>query len=142
MERSPELERLTREMVDAMQASDLQGMERTLSRAEGAVMIGSDPGEYTRDTSEMLRIMRESTPDQGYHITVTVDEVRGYQEGEVGWIDGRGRFERDGQSVEVRMTGVAHRENGEWRFVQTHASIGVPNEHMFEPMLQAKAAAT
>jgi hypothetical protein len=142
MERSPELERLTREMVDAMQASDLQGMERTLSRAEGAVMIGSDPGEYTRDTSEMLRIMRESTPDQGYHITVTVDEVRGYQEGEVGWIDGRGRFERDGQSVEVRMTGVAHRENGEWRFVQTHASIGVPNEHMFESMLQAKAAAT
>jgi len=142
MERSPELEKMTREMVDAMQASDLPRMERTLSRAEGSVLIGSEASEYTRDIDQMLRIMRESTPDQGYHITVTVDEVRGYQEGDVGWIDGTGRFERDGQSVQVRMTGVAHREDGEWRFVQSHASIGVPNEHMFEPMFQGKAAAT
>src|SRR5947199_10863750 len=43
--------------------------------------------EYTRDIDEMLRIMRDSTPDQGYRITVTLDDLRGYQEGDVGWID-------------------------------------------------------
>jgi hypothetical protein len=142
MQRSPELEKAVREMIDAMQASDVPAMERILSRAEGSVLIGSEAAEYTRDIDEMMRIMRDSTPDQGYHITVTLDDVRGYQEGDVGWVDGTGRFEREGQSVEVRMTGVAHREDGQWRFVQTHASIGVPNEHMFEPMLEHQAAAT
>lgn len=142
MQRSPELEKRAHEMIDAMQASDLATVERTLSRADGSVLIGSDPGEYTRDIDEMLRIMRDSAPDQGYRITVTVDDLRGYQEGDVGWIDGTGHFERDGQSVDVRMTGVAHREDGEWRFVQTHASIGVPDEHSFDPILQRTATAT
>jgi ketosteroid isomerase-like protein len=142
MQRSPELEKRAREMIDAMQASDFPTMERALSRTDGSVLIGSDPGEYTRDIDEMLQIMRDSTPDQGYHITVTLDDLRGYQEGDVGWIDGIGRFERDGRTVAVRMTGVAHREDGEWRFVQTHASIGVPDEHMFEPLFQRTATAT
>jgi SnoaL-like domain len=142
MQRSPELEKRAREMIDAMQASDFPAMERALSRTDGSVLIGSDPGEYTRDIDEMLQIMRDSTPDQGYHITVTLDDLRGYQEGDVGWIDGIGRFERDGRTVAVRMTGVAHREDGEWRFVQTHASIGVPDEHMFEPLFQRTATAT
>jgi ketosteroid isomerase-like protein len=142
MQRSPELEQRAREMIDAMQASDLPAMERALSRTDGSVLIGSDPSEYTRDIDEMLRIMRDSTPDEGYRITVTLDDLRGYEEGNVGWIDGTGHFERDGRSVEVRMTGVAHREDGGWRFVQTHASIGVPDEHMLEPMFQRGATTT
>jgi hypothetical protein len=49
MERSsPELEKVVREMVDAMQASDIPA--------------------------------RDSTPDQGDHITVTLDDVHGYEE--------------------------------------------------------------
>lgn len=142
MQRSPELEKRTRDMIDAMQASDHPTMERAISRTDGSVTIGSDASEYTREIDKMLQMMRDSTPEQGYHVKVTLDEVHGYQEGDVGWFDGTGRFERDGQTVEVRMTGVAHREDGEWRFVQTHASIGVPDEHMFEPMFQAKATAT
>jgi SnoaL-like protein len=142
MQRSPELEKRAREMIDAMQASDFPTMERALSRADGSVLIGTDPKEYTRDMDEMLRIMRDSSPDQGYHITVTLDDLRGFQEGDVGWMDSTGHFERDGRSVEVRITGVAHREDGEWRFVQSHASIAVPDEHMFEPMFQRTATAS
>ena len=33
----------------------------------------------------------------------------------------------DGGQVHPRWSSVFHREEGEWRFVQTHASIGVPN---------------
>jgi hypothetical protein len=36
----------------------------------------------------------------------------------------------------VRLTGVVHQEDGEWKAVQNHASIGVPNEHMLDPMFQ------
>jgi hypothetical protein len=132
---------MVRQMIDAMRDGDVSAMERTLSRTEGSVLIGTDAAEHTRDIDEMMRIMRDSTPDEGHRITTSLPDVRGYQEGDVGWVDGIGRFERDGRSVEVRMTGVAHRENGEWRFVQTHASIGVPNERMFDSMFQSAAAA-
>jgi hypothetical protein len=35
------------------------------------------------------------------------------------------------------MASVVHQEDGEWKAVQNHASIGVPNEHMLDPMFQA-----
>jgi SnoaL-like domain len=141
VERSTELESLVREVIDAMRTRDFVVVERMLSRTEGAVMIGSDASEYTRDIEEVLRFMRESAPDQsGY--TVVVDEVHAYDEGQVGWFDGTIRFEREGESVKSRTTGVAHREHDQWRFVQMHLSVGVPNEHMFDPMFRTDTALT
>jgi hypothetical protein len=40
----------------------------------------------------------------------------------------------------VRLTAVLHQEDGDWKIVQTHASIGVPNDRMFDPMLQPGGA--
>jgi hypothetical protein len=34
----------------------------------------------------------------------------------------------DGKEIQARFTTVFHREHGEWRIVQHHVSIGVPNE--------------
>jgi hypothetical protein len=34
----------------------------------------------------------------------------------------------DGGELPFRITCVLHREEGEWKFVQSHASIGVANE--------------
>jgi hypothetical protein len=36
----------------------------------------------------------------------------------------------DGGQVSPRWSAVFHREDGEWRFVQTHASIAVPNDQI------------
>jgi hypothetical protein len=36
----------------------------------------------------------------------------------------------DGKHVSLRWSAVFHRENDDWKFVQTHASIGVPNEEI------------
>lgn len=44
-----------------------------------------------------------------------------------------------GKRVPVRMTAVLHQEDGEWKAVQTHASIGVPNDRMLERMFQGGA---
>jgi hypothetical protein len=30
----------------------------------------------------------------------------------------------DGSTVPARVTGVAHRENGNWKIVQSHTSVG------------------
>jgi hypothetical protein len=34
------------------------------------------------------------------------------------------------------MTVVLHEEDGEWKAVQSHASIGVPNDRMLDEMFQ------
>lgn len=139
MQRSPELESIVRETIDAMHERDVAAVERLLSRTEGSVMIGTDATEYTRDIGEVLEFMRESMAEEsGY--TVGLENVHAYSEGDVGWFDGTIRFEREGWSVASRATGVAHRENDQWRFVQMHASVGVPNKQMFDPMFQARAA--
>ena len=53
-------------------------------------------------------------------------------QGDVAWAEGRGRFTRAGGGQRpVRMTGVFVREDGRWKVVQSHASIGVPNDDIF-----------
>jgi hypothetical protein len=51
------------------------------------------------------------------------------------------QLQRGGESVEVRFTNVLVREGGAGRIVQAHASIGVPNERMFDPTLTGAASA-
>jgi hypothetical protein len=80
--------------------------------------------------------------DASLNIHVHLDSIDGYEDGDIGWADGTGRFEHDGKSVQVRMTAVLRREEGEWRTIQSHASIGVPNANMFDSTLQTTAMAT
>jgi hypothetical protein len=37
----------------------------------------------------------------------------------------------DGQEIPCRLTGVLRLEGGEWKVIQSHASIGVPNAQAF-----------
>ena len=46
--------------------------------------------------------------------------------GDVAWAEGHGRFTRAGGGERpARMTWVLIRESGQWKVVQSHASIGV-----------------
>ena len=66
-------------------------------------------------------------------------DIQAFREGSVGWVAGRGYFEMEGKRVPVRITAVLHQEDGEWKAVQTHSSIGVPNDRMMDPMFQTNA---
>ena len=142
MKRSPEIEDLMRESVAALERNDLRFIEEHTSRADGTVVIGSDPGEYSRDFEAIMKLMADSTPEGDQQIHVLIGEIRGYEEGDIGWSDATGHFEHDGVKVPVRITDVARREDGVWRSVQSHASIGVPVAHMFDPMFTGAAATT
>ena len=132
MQRSAEIEQVMREMIGAVSRGDMATMLARLSREPGTVLIGSAPEEYTRDLGEMEQIMEDSTPQGSNHIRAVLDEVTGYAEGDLGWADSTGRFERDGAGTPTRFTCVFRREQGEWKVVQAHASIPVPNDHMFD----------
>ncbi|HTT29168.1 MAG TPA: nuclear transport factor 2 family protein [Solirubrobacteraceae bacterium] len=133
-ESSVEIEQVLRDVVKAIANSDLDEIGRRTSRDPCAVAIGSDPGEWTEGYDEIMRLMRDSTPDAEVGITAGLDDVKAFAEGTVGWAAGHGYFEIGGKRVPVRITAVVHQENGEWKMVQTHASIGVPNERMLDPL--------
>jgi ketosteroid isomerase-like protein len=141
MRRSPEIEQLMRDMVGAIDRGDIERVDRMLSGEPGCVMIGTSPDEYYRTQEGMRQLLEDSTPEGPIHIHVTVDEVYGYEEGDVAWADCTGSFRRDNDVVATRFTEVFHREQGEWRSVQGHSSIGVPNERMFDAALREVHAA-
>jgi hypothetical protein len=141
MERAPEIEQLLRDTMGAMERGDIETIERRTSREECVVGIGSDPSEWGEGHEENMRLWRESMPEGPLKVRSALDDVTAYREGSVGWAAGRGSFEVDGQRVPVRLTIVVHEEDGEWKTVQSHASIGVPNERMFDAMFQAAGRA-
>jgi hypothetical protein len=51
----------------------------------------------------------------------------------MGWVADRPRAVLpDGNAISTRLTGVLRQEEGEWRFVHIHISVGVPDEEMVE----------
>src|SRR6267143_2571689 len=141
MKRSTEIEKLISESVAAYERGDVAFIERTTSKQPGVVSIGTDANEYELDYERIVKAARGEMAGSP-QMRVRVGEVRAYEHGDVGWADGTGYLEIGGQSVEIRNTSVFLREAGEWRSIQAHSSIGVPNERMFDPLFQRHKAAT
>jgi hypothetical protein len=141
MKRSTEIEKLIGDSVVAYERGDVAFVERTTSKQPGVVSIGTDANEFVLDYEQIISSARGEM-DSSPHMRVRIGQVRAYEHADVGWADGTGFLEVDGQSVEIRNTSVFLREAGEWRSVQSHSSIGVPNERMFDPLFQRHKAAT
>jgi hypothetical protein len=57
------------------------------------------------------------------------EDIDAWQEGDVGWVAVQGAIRVPGQlDTPLRFTAVYHKDGGEWKVVQAHASIGVRNE--------------
>lgn len=131
MERSAELEQVTRALYDAVSKGDISFFERHLSRGESCVVIGTAPGEWWDDSLSALEAMGEQMVAVGDAVDLVAGDLRAYREGNVGWVADRPTFSLAGVDVACRHTSVFVREDGEWRIVQHHFSIGVANEHVF-----------
>jgi ketosteroid isomerase-like protein len=135
-ERSPEIEQVLRDTLDAMVRSDLDELGRRTSRDACVLAIGSDACEWAEGYDDIMQLFSESSPEGDLGVRVGLDNVTAFREGTVGWAAGHAYFEMDGNRVPVRLTAVWHEEDGEWKAVQIHASIGVPNGQMLDPMFQ------
>jgi ketosteroid isomerase-like protein len=129
MHESAELAAAVREMYEAMATGDLQWLTSTLSPGDATTAIGTDAAEWW----EGGRVVREKLAAQfeaglsGVRYEST--RMRAYEEGDVGWVaDSLLAVLPDGTTAGIRITAVFHREDGVWRLVQNHASLGVPNE--------------
>ena len=60
------------------------------------------------------------------------EEPRGYEEGPMGWVADRPMAVLPEGAISTRLTGVVRREEGEWKVVHIHLSVGVPDEEVVE----------
>ena len=126
MQQAPELKDMVMRLYEAVSQGNGDLMERLISRHEGLVFIGTDPDEWWEDIATIRRVLEAQA---GAGITVVPGEIRAYREGTVGWVADRGTFKLpDGTDVPFRLTAVFLHENGDWKLIHEHASIGVSNE--------------
>ena len=129
MERSPELRDLTLRTYEAMSRGDVAFFERLASRQAGLLAIGTDPDEWWGDYDSLIRALRAQLAEVGGGFPITPGDVQAYREGSVGWAADRATFDFPGQPpLPFRLTLVFHQEEGEWKAVQWHTSLGVANE--------------
>jgi len=131
VERSIELEDLTRALYSAVSTADGAFFERRLSRGASCVVIGTAPGEWWDEYHGALDSIKHQMESVGDAAAIVAGDLRAYQHGGVGWVADRPTFRLGGVDVECRHTSVFVREGTEWRVVQHHFSIAVPNEQAF-----------
>ena len=126
MEPSTELRDLPIQIAQAVGAGDVAVLERLTSRQPGVTFLGTDPDEWWTDLAS-LRQALVSQHEAG--VEVMPGEPVAYQEGDVGWAVDRGlRFRLGEEETPFRRSVVYRREDGEWKMVHFHSSIGVANE--------------
>jgi SnoaL-like domain len=131
MNRSQELEELTRELYRAVSNGDASFFESRLSRGASCVVIGTAPDEWWEDGTTALDAIRKQMQTAGDAVEVVAGDVRAWSEGDVGWVADRPTFRIGGVEVRCRHTSVFARDQNDWRIVQHHFSIGVTNADAF-----------
>ena len=129
MQRSPELEDLVRAWFEAATRGDVSLVDMLVSPGEGTRLIGSDPGERFSGGTAVAEFLRGEVEGAGGQAKFAPTETEAFSQGTVGWATTSLTITMpDGKHVSPRWSAVFHQENEDWRFVQTHASIGIPNE--------------
>ena len=124
-----EVRKVLDEMIEAQNAGDAGRLRSMLSERPDAVHIGTDAEEWWTSGQVVDAVAAASGGDD---IRAVADDIDVHIHGDIAWAEGRGCFTRaDGAERPVRMTGVLVREDNQWKVVQSHASIGVPNADIF-----------
>jgi ketosteroid isomerase-like protein len=129
MNASPELQKLMLRFVQAAAEGDTVFIDELYSRQPGVLQIGTDPSEWWRGWETISRVWREQIAALGGSMPLVANDVEAWEEGTVGWAAAQGAVQIPEQpELPMRFTAVFRREDGAWKVVQGHGSLGVANE--------------
>jgi hypothetical protein len=130
MERSVELRDIILAAFEDYSSDDASAIERHTSRQAEVRLIGTDPNEWF-EGEQAAEVLKREAQDPSFRVS-SLDELEVFVEGSVGWASGRPTWMlEDGTEIPSRWTAVFHQEDGEWKLVQAHTSVGVPDEELF-----------
>src|SRR5688572_14397285 len=106
MERSTELEDLTRKMYYAVSNADAGFFERYLSRGDSCVVIGTAPHEWWGNYAAALDPIRTQMASVGDAVELVAGDLRAYHEGDVGWVADQPTLKVGAVAASCRHTSV------------------------------------
>ncbi len=130
MRRSDELQDIILAAFNDYSSDNASAIERHTSRQDGVRLIGTDPDEWF-EGERAAEVLKREAEDTSFRIS-SLDDLEAFVEGSVGWASGRPKWIlEDGTEIPSRWTAVFHQEDGEWKMVQAHTSVGVSDEELF-----------
>jgi ketosteroid isomerase-like protein len=106
--------------------------DQYLSAFRDLSIIGTDPSEWIigRETiRELFDAMGQALATSGEKFALGIPKA--WAEGDLGWVLDRPTYHlADGKKLSMRLTTIWHREDGNWKLVHEHVSVGVPNEQV------------
>ena len=126
MRESSEIAETLLRFCERLSAGDVDSFDELVSR-EPPLIIGTAPGEWV-ETRERMKFGFET---EG--LRLEADAPRAYEEGALGWVADRPTFVfPDGSRMRTRLTAVMRQEDGRWKLVHAHFSVGVPDEEVVD----------
>ena len=117
-------------------AKDFASAMALWSNEPSAMFIGSNPSEWLTTRAEIEQMVHAAFEDspQGTASSGRVPddlEIVAYEEGTVGWANLRYTAKLpNGGSFLMRWTIIYHQEGGQWKGVNGHVSVGVPDDKL------------
>ncbi len=135
MQSSDELKSIVLQLYENEKSGGLFDFARRLySHQDGVLVIGSEPDDRYEGHEAITHFYKRAGDAV---LEIKVDDLKAYCEGTFGWAVDRVTAKLpNGLEVPVRHTYVFHIENGAWKIVHSHISVGVPDESL--GMLQMK----
>lgn len=131
MEQSKEISDLISRFYGSMENGDIAYIDNLLSHKAEALAIGTDPQEWWAGYDTIGPVFKAQIKEMA-GIKGEALETNAYREGTVGWGSSQLVMRLpNGKTLPMRSTAVFHQENGSWKMIQFHLSIGVPNEEAF-----------
>jgi hypothetical protein len=122
-----------RTFYERFSAHDPDGFGDIIATGPGVSVIGSAPGEGHDTREAWVSTYAKFIPELGMRLEGGASP-RGWEEGTVGFVIDEPRFVMpDGSYLPTRLTGVLHLEDGRWKVVHLHFSVGVPDEDAIKP---------
>jgi len=130
MNPSAEIRDAVLRFYEAVATGDVSTLERLISRERGVLAIGSDPNEWWAGYDAIQQAFKAQFQETGAR-QVHPGDLNAFVEGTVGWAaDRRTMRLASGKELTIRETMLFHQEDGEWKLVQFHASVAVPNAEL------------
>jgi len=132
MKPSDDIKNVLLRLYESESSSDINTFTQLFSRREGVLVIGTDPAEWWDGYEVISRVHEAQLQELGESVKFQAVKVQAYEEGTTGWCAAYALvLLPNGRKLPIRATAVFHQEDGEWKIVQYHGSIGVPNDEAF-----------
>jgi ketosteroid isomerase-like protein len=122
------------DFVIAWETEDLELFSKIIAHDNDMVMFGTDAAEYFVGWEPMMESMKKQL-DASENVQIATRDlsIKVHKSGEVAWVsffmDLKGESMGEPFSVEgMRVTAVLEKRNGNWLFMQFHASIPVEGQ--------------